>query len=107
MTPEQTPVGEHQANGLAEEAGRTVRDHARVLKLHIQAQVGREIEANEPIMPWLIRWAAMAFSRFRNGSDGKTPYERQKGRPCDVAAVPFGETILYRLPEVAHDRHQA
>ena len=58
-------------------------------------------------MPWLIRWAAMAVSRFKTGLDGRTPYERQKGKPCDVPVVPSGETILYRLPEVAHDRHQA
>ena len=31
VTPEQPPAGEHQCNGTAEEAGRTVRDHARVL----------------------------------------------------------------------------
>ena len=31
ITPEQPPRGEHQANGAAEVAGRTVRDHARVL----------------------------------------------------------------------------
>ena len=33
ITPEQPPAGEHQSNGAAEEAGKTVRDHARVLKI--------------------------------------------------------------------------
>ena len=41
------------------------------------------------------------------GQDGKTPYERQKGRKCELEVVPFGEKVLYRLPEVANDRHQA
>ena len=59
IPPEQPPKGEHESNGLAEEAGRTVRDQARVLKLHLQANIGREVLADEPIMPWLIRWAAM------------------------------------------------
>lgn len=35
VTPEELPKAEHQANELAEEAGRTVRGQARVLKLHM------------------------------------------------------------------------
>ena len=80
VTPEQPPAGEHQANGTAEEAGRTVRDHARVLKIDLQAKIKREIAVDEPIMPWLLRWAAMSLSRFSPGKDRKTPYERQTGR---------------------------
>ena len=37
VTPEGPPVGEHQANGTVEEAGRTIRDQARVLKVPLQA----------------------------------------------------------------------
>ena len=33
--PEVSPVGEHQVNGTVEQAARTVRDQARVLKLHM------------------------------------------------------------------------
>ena len=58
-------------------------------------------------MPWLVRWAAMLLSRFGKGKDGKTPYERQRGRKCELELVPFGEVVWYRLPEVAVDRHQA
>ena len=64
VTPQQPPRGEHQANGVAEEAGMTVRDHARVLKIYLQAKIGRKVEPDEPIMPWLVRWAAMAVSRY-------------------------------------------
>ena len=35
ITLEKPPRGEHQANGVAEEAGRTIRDHARVMKLDL------------------------------------------------------------------------
>ena len=101
------PKGEHQSNGQVEEAGRTIRDHARVLKIHIQSKIGRELDVDEPIMPWLLRWAAMSISRFQKGADGKTPYERQRGRKCDIPVVPFGETVRYRKPEVARDSHQA
>ena len=107
ITPEQPPAGEHQANGTAEEAGRTIRDHARVLKIDLQLKLGRKIEVSEPIMPWLIRWSAMAVPRFKPGTDKRTPYERQTGRSCDIEVIPFGETVLYRVREIARDRHQA
>ena len=77
VTPEQFPRWEHQANGLAEVTGRHVRDQARVLKLHLQHKIGRQVLESEPIMPWLLRSAAMSLSRFQVGHDGKTPYERQ------------------------------
>ena len=107
VTPEQPPAGEHQANGTAEEAGRTIRDHARVLNIDLQSKIKRNIEATEPIMPWLIQWSAMAVSRFKPWIDKKTPYERHTGRSCHIEVVPFGETVLYRVSEVARDRHQA
>ena len=37
---------------------------------------------------------------------GRAP-TKGKGRPCDTAVVPFGEVVMFRLPEVARDRHQA
>ena len=77
MAAEQPPAREHQANGLVEETGRTIRDQARVLKLHMEPKIQREILEYEPIMPWLVRWAAMSVSRFLVGKDGKTAYERQ------------------------------
>ena len=86
--------------------GRHIRDQARVLKLHLQVRIKRKIAQEEPIMPWLVRWAAMLLSRFGKGKDGKTPYERQRGRKCELEIVPFGEVVWYRLPEVATDRHQ-
>ena len=49
----------------------------------------------------------MSLSRFSKGKDGKTPYERQRGRKCDMEVMPFGEVVQYRLPEVAKDRHPA
>ena len=41
------------------------------------------------------------------GKEGKSPYERQRGRKCDLPVVPFGEVVRFRLPEVASDKHQA
>ena len=95
-----------QAGGFLS-LGNPVRDKARVLKLHLQNRIGREVLEDEPAMPWLLRWAAMSMSRFQRGKDGKTPYERQTGRRCELEVVPFAEKVMYRLTEVANERHQA
>ena len=51
------------------------------------------------IMQWLVRWAAMLLSRYRVGEDSKTPYERQKGKACDLEVVLFGEMWFRTLSE--------
>ena len=96
MTPEQPPKGEHQANGLVEEAGKTIRDMVRVLKLQLEANINRSIGIDDPTMKWMTRWAAMMRSRFRVSAENKTAYEKQTGRRCSQEVVPFAEKVWYR-----------
>ena len=65
MSPEQPPKGEHASNGVVEEAGKTIRDMCKVLKLQLETRLGRTLHMKESIMHWLERWSAMAFSRFQ------------------------------------------
>ncbi len=46
-------------------------------------------------MQCLVGWAAMLYSRYKTGADGNTAYQRQKGKPCRVEVVPFGEKVMY------------
>ena len=46
-------------------------------------------------MQWLVRWAAMVQTRFKEGKDGKTPWERMRGKRCDIEVVPWGEVVWY------------
>ena len=80
---EQPPKGEHASNGVVEEAGRTIRDMAKVLKMHLESRLGRALHMKEPIMHWLVRWAAMALSRFQVGKDHKKACQRQTGKACN------------------------
>ena len=64
-----------------------------------------KLQSTDAILLWLIRWVAMAYSRYKVGADGKTPYERQKGRTCVLEVVPFGELVRYKqLGETAQQR---
>jgi hypothetical protein len=96
VLPEQAPRGESASNGRVEEAGKTVRGLVKVLKDQLETKTALKIQPKHIILQWMVRWAAMMYSRFKVGEDGKTPYERLKGRKCNVEVVPFGETVMYK-----------
>ena len=93
---EHPPRGESQSNGAVENAGKTVREYARVLREQIEyhTKVGMESAGNLTV--WMIRWAAMLSSRYAVGKDGLTAYERRRGRKCRLPVVIFGEKVWYK-----------
>ena len=74
----------------------TVREYTRVYKEQMEDKVGMKLQSNSVVVLWMIRWAAMALSRFQVGNDGQTLYERRKNRRCKLEVVPFGEKVWYR-----------
>ena len=85
VIPENPPKGENQANGRAEEAGKTSEENA-----------GVTLGSSDAIVQWLVRWSAMVPSRFLIGKDGKTAYERRRGRTCTTPTELFGEKMWFK-----------
>ena len=96
IIPESPPRGESGSNGRAEEAGKSVREMMNVYKDHIEYKADIEIGPEDVILQWIARWAAMAYTRYKRGKDGKTPYERKKGKPCREDVLPIGEKVMYK-----------
>ena len=88
MVPEQPAKGEKAENGLIEEAGKTTREYACVFISQIEEGIGEELEAGSPVFLWAIRWAAICYSRYAVGRDGRAGYERLRGRACKAIVVP-------------------
>ena len=107
IAPEKPPKGESQSNGRVEEAGKTIRGIAKVLKDQIERRTQMKIEAEHPVMQWMVRWAAMLHNRYQKGEDGRTAYQRQKGRTCQIEVVPFGEKVLYKKLKKEEERKRA
>ena len=95
VTPEHPPKGESQANRKVENAGKTVRELIKIDRCQLEDHIGN-IEDNAVIMQWMARWAAMAYNKFQQGHDGKTPFPRQTRRQCHSEVVPFGEKVLFK-----------
>ena len=90
------PRVESQSNGEIEENCKTIRGFTKVLKDQIEDETGVKLDGKDNIIQWMIRWGAMLPSRFLVGKDGRTAYERRRGRRCNVPTERFGEKVWYK-----------
>ena len=104
VVPEGPAKNESQSNGVIEEAGKTVREFTRVLKDQLEVEAGMKVKPGDLITQWMIRWAAMLCSRFLVGKDGRTAYERRRGRKCKVPVARFAEKVWYKQIRETKDR---
>ena len=88
--PEQPEKGEKAENGYIEEAGKTVRELACAFITQAEEGVDDKLPLDCDLMPWIIRRAAMCHSRYAVGKDGRTAFERMRGRRCKSVVVPIG-----------------
>ena len=55
---QESPVGESQSNGVAENAVKQVQGHVRVIRDGLEARYKQKVGAGHPCLPWLVRHAA-------------------------------------------------
>ena len=104
MIPEHPPKGESSSNGAVEQSGQLVRELARVFRDQVEHNAQMTLSPQDNVVQWMIRWAAINISRYHAGKDGKSAYERRRGRPCRIPVVPFAEKVWYkRLKHPKHD----
>ena len=93
---EHSPVGESQSNGVIERAVKSVEGQVRVAKLALEARVAGRVGPGHAAMSWLVEYAAFLLNRFEVGKDGRTAYERNKGKPAKTHGIEFGEIVWWR-----------
>jgi len=96
---EEAPRGEHQANGEVERAVGEIAGMVRTLKVELEKRIGEKIATMRPIVKWMVEYSGAMVTRFRIGEDGKTAYERLKGRKFKKELVEFGESVMYEVYE--------
>ena len=94
VIPESPAKGEKAENGLVEEAGKTVREFVCTFISQIGYGIDDRLELDLDIIPWIVRWAAICYSRYAVGRDGRTAYERLRGRSCKAIVVPMGKSMV-------------
>lgn len=77
-----------------EETRKTVRGFACTFISQIGYGVDDRLELGLDIIPWIVRWAAICYSRYAVGKDGRTAYERLRGRTCRAVVAHMGESVV-------------
>ena len=99
--PENSPVGSTASNGVIEGGIHAVEQMVRVLKGALEARWEVGIPTLHAIIPWMAEYAALLLNRFEVGRDGKTSYERSKGKKANALGLDLGEAVLWRRKPVA------
>ena len=81
-TMEAAPRSDPSLNGLVERAVQTLKGQSRTMKEAMSKSLGTTMSTKESFFPWLIEHAADAWNKSHVGHDGKTAYERLKGKKC-------------------------
>ena len=71
----------------------------RTLKIALEHRYKRVINEDSHVLPWLVKHAAMTINIARKGEDGRTAYERRKGKRFVKEIPEFGGGIWYLMPE--------
>ena len=84
------------SNGVVERAVQAIEGQVRVLKLALEARIGMDIDAESKIVTFMAEYASYLMNRLEVGKDGKTAYERTKGKAATVLGIEFGEKLVWR-----------
>ena len=95
---EHSAVGESQSNGMVERGVQTIEEQVRVFKLDLERKIGGVVPATHPIIPWMVEHSADVINKYHIGQDGKTPFERIKGKRFNGEMMEFGCRVWYRVP---------
>ena len=55
-----------------------------------------KLDAEHMVWPWLVEYAAYLLTRAEVGADGKTAYERSRGKVAKLVGVEFAEGVLWK-----------
>ena len=92
---ENSAVGESESNGKIEKAIQILEGELRILKDALETNLGKEVPAESRIMSWLTVYASVLLRRGQVGADGKTPFQRIRGRSSRRPLALFGESVWY------------
>ena len=95
--PETAPQGDSQGNGLAERAVQSMEEMLRVHKLALETRVGVRLPILHPVFPWLVEHCANILNKAVVGVDGKTAWERVRGRKYKGDMVEFATKVRFRV----------
>ena len=100
MMAENSPVFSSKSNGIVERAVQSVQGMIRTLRSAVEEKWKVKLPTDHAIWPRMAEYAGYLLSRAEVGKDGRTAYERLKGKKAKLQRHEFGEAVLWkRRPE--------
>ena len=93
---EVSPKGSKGFNGVVERAVQSVEQCLRTMKSSLDERMGVRVDTLHPVLTWLCEFASYMMNRMEVSADGKTPYERVKGKRAEVLGLEFAEKVLWK-----------
>eukprot|EP00971_Amphidinium_carterae_P338046 6475206-Amphidinium_carterae.1 len=97
---EVAPVGSHASIGVVERGNRTLGEQIRVMRGQLESRLGLTLALQHTLVVWLVRHAAWLLCRFLVKTDGRTPFERTKGKVYSGEIAEFGECLEFHVKKV-------
>ena len=94
---EESPKRSSGSNGVVERAVQEVEGALRAGYIALQERLGRRLDARERVVAFLPEYVTYLLNRLKEGEDGKTAYERVRGKKASVVGLEFGEKVLYKI----------
>ena len=70
----------------------------RAMLLALESRLDAKIPVTHHVIAWLVEHAADVLNKFAVGIDGRTAYERIKGKKYHGEMVEFGRRVMYKIP---------
>ena len=96
MIVENSPVYSSKSNGYIERAVQSVQGMVRTLRSAVEEKWGVKLETENAIWPWMVEYASLLLTRMEVSADGKTAYERSRGKVAKMPGLEFGEGVLWK-----------
>ena len=87
---EESDKGDSASNGLTEEAVNSLEGMIRTWIDAVEHKYHTKLSSSHVIIPWLVEYAWEVITRCRIGNDGRTAYQRLKGKLPSSKVVSFG-----------------
>jgi len=96
--PEESKVYDSQSNGTAERAVQSVECIARTHKFALEKRIGKKVPCTHPLMTWLVEHSVDMLNKYKVGADGRTAYERIRGKKYTGEMIEFGRRVYHMFP---------
>jgi hypothetical protein len=87
---------ESESNGTIENGVKLMKGMMRVHLLALERKVGGRFPSTHPVVAWLVEHTSDVITKYLQGADGRTAYERLYGKKVHEEALEFGERVQWR-----------